>query len=48
MSIARTAQLAECSIAQVNRVTALHRVKLAQSSKVLAEEAATWVPTVRW
>ncbi len=33
MSIARTAQLAECSIAQVKRVTALHRAKLAQSAK---------------
>ncbi|WP_443025008.1 recombinase family protein [Sphingomonas sp. Leaf4] len=37
MSIARTAELAACSIAQVKRVTALHRAKLAQSSKVPAE-----------
>lgn len=32
MSIARTAELAECSIAQVKRITALHRTKIASAS----------------
>nr|WP_231639622.1 hypothetical protein [Sphingomonas profundi] len=31
MSIARTAELAGCSIAQVKRVTAIHRAKTAPS-----------------
>jgi DNA invertase Pin-like site-specific DNA recombinase len=48
MSIARTADLAGCSIAQVKRVTALHRAKLAartdHETSDQAETVATDVP----
>ncbi len=34
MSIARTAELAGCSIAQIKRVTALHRAKTGVASSM--------------
>lgn len=40
MSIARTAELAECSIAQVKRVTALHRGKMPPGQPTPAHQVA--------